>query len=79
MIELALCTQTLLDEIANPKMRQKNIAQTYRLAMKSSEETDWATVNAAIVRRWSRSGLEHIKEMAWSGKCFEMTKGDGSE
>jgi hypothetical protein len=27
---------------------------------------DFAAVNAAILRRWTRSGLEWIKRMAWA-------------
>ncbi len=69
-VELACCTNVLLDEISNKKMKQKDIAQTYRLARDSSDKTDWIEVNSAIIERWSMSGLKRIKEMAWSGKCF---------
>lgn len=69
--ELAGCTQTLLDEIANKEMKRRDVAKTYALAIRSSEKTDWAKVNAAIVARWSKSALLWIKEQAWSGKCFE--------
>lgn len=53
------------------KMTQRQIAQTYRLALQSSYPTDWAEVNRMIIERWSLSGLERVKKMAWSGKCFE--------
>lgn len=69
-IELMLCTKTLLWEIANRKMYRKDVAKTYCLALKSSEKTEWRTVNMAIIDRWSISGLEWIKKQAWSGKCF---------
>lgn len=69
-IELALCTDVLLDEISKKESKQKDIAQTYALALRSSEETDWAKVNQAIIARWSVSGLKQIKKMAWSGSCF---------
>lgn len=49
---------------------QRQISQTYALALRSSWPTDWKRVNAAIVARWPK-GLERIKQMAWSGKCFE--------
>lgn len=71
IIELRLCTDTMLDEIADKGSVQKDIAQTYHLALRSSEETNWSEVNRAIIKRWSRSGLERIKEMAWSGRCFK--------
>lgn len=73
MIELANCTNTLLHEIATPEMKRRDIAQTYALALKSSEQTDWGMVNKAIMKRWSKSGLIWIKQQAWSGKCFSPT------
>ena len=50
---------------------QKQIAQSYALALRSSWPTDWPKVNKLIIDRWSASGLERIKKMAWSGSCFE--------
>lgn len=52
------------------KCTQKQIAQTYALALKSSWRTDWKRVNQMIIDRWSVSGLNRIKKMAWSGSCF---------
>ena len=71
IIELANCTNTLLAEIGDKQCKQKDIAKTYALAINSSESTDWKAVNLAIIDRWSRSGLERIKSMAWSGKCWQ--------
>lgn len=70
-VELANCTIYLLDEITNRHMHRRDVAQSYALAMKSSEATDWALVNQAIIKRWSKSGLAYIKRQAWSGKCWE--------
>ena len=70
-VELMSTTKTLLDEINNKKLHKKDISQTYRLAMNSSDKTDWEKVNKAIIFRWSLSALKDIKEWAWSGKCFE--------
>lgn len=71
-IELACCESTLLSEIADKRFKQKSIAKTYALALRSSERdsVDWLKVNAAIIERWSVSGLDRIKRMAWSGSCF---------
>ena len=69
--ELAACTNTLLREIAEPTLKRRDVAKTYRFALQSSEETDWKAVNAAIVARWSLSALNYIKEQAHSGKCFD--------
>ena len=68
--ELVGCESTLIREIANKKLYQKNIARTYALAMASNETINWLRVNKAIITRWSRSGLERVKKMAWSGKCW---------
>ena len=69
-LELVCCTSTLLREIADKSCKQKDIAQTYALAIKSSEATDWRKVNEVIVERWSFAGLNRIKQLAWSGKAF---------
>jgi hypothetical protein len=53
-------------------MRRKDVAQTYALAIRSSESVDWSKVNTAIINRWSPYALKWIKEQAWSGKCFAM-------
>jgi hypothetical protein len=70
-IELALCEQTLLAEIADPGTSRRDVAQTYRLAMASSERVDWRRVNEAIIERWSLHALEWIKTQAHSGRCFD--------
>lgn len=69
-LELGNCTQHLLTEIADRKFTRRAVAQSYRLAMASSEPTDWGQVNAAIIARWGERGLERVKALAWSGKCF---------
>ena len=48
---------------------QRQIAQTYALAIRSSWPTDWPRVNKAITAKWPKA-LERIKRMAWSGDCF---------
>jgi len=68
--ELCDCTQVLLREIGMKEVKQKDVACTYALALKSSDPTNWKSVNEAIIKRWSMAGLKRIKEMAWSGKCF---------
>jgi hypothetical protein len=73
-IEMADCENQLLREIADKQFKRRDVAQTYWYAMNSSEKTDWAKVNAAIIERWSKSGLEWIKKQAWTKKCFEPRK-----
>jgi hypothetical protein len=69
MSRLADCQQTILNEIQAGATR-KSVAMTYRLAMDSGEAVDWPVVNSAIIARWSMSGLQWIKQQAWTGKCF---------
>ena len=73
-IELICCEYTILSELKHKEITQRDIAQTYALAIKSPEDIDWAKINKAIIERWSLSGLKRIKEMAWSGKCFQEGK-----
>lgn len=68
--ELLDCTDTLLREIRDPACKRKDVAQTYALALRSSEKTDWRRVNAAIIARWSFHALHWIEKQAHSGKCF---------
>lgn len=65
MFELVNITQTILREIENTKMKQAQVALTYSLAIKSKEAINWTAINQAIINRWSESGLERIKAMAW--------------
>ena len=73
VVELACCESVILNEIKQG-CNQKQIAQSYALALRSSWPTDWKVVNEAIIERWSFSGLNRIKNMAWSGKCFAEKK-----
>lgn len=65
MFELTNITSTILREIATPQLKQADVAKTYALAIKSSEKIDWSAINQAIITRWSRSGLNRVKKMAW--------------
>ena len=59
-------TWVLLNEIGMKEITQKSLALTYALAITGSELTDWKAVNQAIIQRWSESGLERVKGMAWA-------------
>lgn len=69
-VEMVCCQEAILEELANNET-QREIAKTYWFAIRSSWPTDWKVVNAAIVAKFGSNGLERIKEMAWSGKCFD--------
>lgn len=66
-VELINCEATLMEEIANDFFKRDDIAQTYALALRSSErETiNWKRVNDAIVARWGLAALTFIKVRAW--------------
>lgn len=57
----------LMDEIANPAMRRKDVAMTMRLIIRSGDidRVRWPEVNRAIVSRWSLGALDWIKKLAW--------------
>jgi hypothetical protein len=63
--ELENITKTIIVEITIPELKQSDIAKTYALAIKSDEKIDWSAINQAIVARWSRGGLNRVKQMAW--------------
>ena len=62
------CTDTILDEVA-AGLNQRQIALSYALAIKSAgakaDTPDWPKINRAIIERWSMSGLERVKKMAF--------------
>lgn len=62
--ELSNTTNVLLNEIEMPETTRNTLAKTYALALRSNDTTDWAAVNRAIIKRWSLSALEYIKERA---------------
>jgi hypothetical protein len=68
------CVELVIENEIKQGLTQKQIAQTYALALRSTWKTDWKRVNEAIMKRWSFSGLNRIKNMAWSGKCFDEVK-----
>jgi len=63
--ELTNPTDTLIMEISLPEIKQPSLALTYAMALCCSAKTDWRAVNQAIIARWSFSGLERVKKLAW--------------
>lgn len=56
-------------ECADKSITQKSVALTYALALRAKAiggvEVDFKRANRAILDRWSMSGLERIKTLAW--------------
>lgn len=65
-----VCVESVIENEIKQGCTQKQIAQTYALALRSTCKTDWKKVNEMIIKRWSFAGLNRIKELAWSGKAF---------
>lgn len=55
----------ILDEVADPRKKRNDIALSYAACMRVRDSIDWPKINAAIVARWSLSGLSYIKGLAW--------------
>lgn len=66
-----MCADMVIENEIKQGCNQKQIAQTYSLALRSEESVDWKRINTMIIERWSLAGLERIKKMAWSGSCFD--------
>lgn len=63
------CVEMVIENEIKQGCNQREVAQTYALALRSCWPTDWRRVNQAILARWPK-GLKRIKELAHSGKCF---------
>jgi hypothetical protein len=64
--QMSASTRTLVLVTQHPAVKRIDMADWYRKALANSNHaTDWATVNAAIIDRWSESGLKYIKRKAW--------------
>lgn len=65
MLELSTPTETVLHEIKDLRLKQKQIAKTCAVIISSGVDADWKAINAAIVERWSLSARERVLKMAW--------------
>lgn len=63
------CVGVILNEIKQG-CTQKQIALSYAFAINTDaakvETVDWVAINTAITERWSKTGLERVKTMAWA-------------
>lgn len=59
-------TTLILSKIEVFGWTQKQVAELCANAiMRDMELTDWPAINAAIVKRWSKSARERVLRMAW--------------
>lgn len=63
-------------ECADKVFKQRDVALTYALAIRDEKDVpvDWKRVNAAIIGRWSMSGLDRVKKHAWRILCSPRAK-----
>ena len=66
------CTELAITEAGDKATTRKDMALTYALGLRDFPGVDWAAINAAILKRWSKSGLIWIKTQAW--KLYESQK-----
>lgn len=58
---------TILAEIADSRMDQRNVAMTYGFILRQELQiAEWPRINQAIRDRWKgKTALTRIKKMAW--------------
>lgn len=64
-VEIASPQEQILGEIGLKSFTRDDVALTYAFCIRQNHEVDFATVNAAILERWSPSALEYIKAKAF--------------
>jgi len=55
----------LIKNVSCDILKRDDIARTYAVCLGYEDKIDWKLVNAAIIARWSPSGLSYIKNLAW--------------
>ena len=55
----------ILSEIADKRFKRDDVAVTYWMCLEQ-QDVHWSRINAAIIARWSKSGLIYIKTKAWN-------------
>jgi hypothetical protein len=71
-------TTELLREIGRVGSTRESIAAIYRRGIQACHQVqeiaavDWHTVNAALLRRYTPSGLNYIKALAWKSDRREV-------
>jgi hypothetical protein len=58
----------IMIELSMRDKKRRDIAKTYAMLLceaPSPSPDEFAAINRAIIERWSWSGLEYIKKLAW--------------
>ena len=65
-----MCSEMVIEnEIQHKTIRQKDIAMTVALALRSeaagASKPDWKRISDAVIGRWGLKGWIRVKEKAW--------------
>lgn len=55
----------LLTMVSEKEREKRELVAVYATAIRTNATVDWAKVNAAIIKRWSKTALRDIKRQAW--------------
>lgn len=56
--------------IEDPNGTVVQAARVYKTMLLHPRSYEWREINTAIIERWSVTGLERIKQLAWSGQAI---------
>lgn len=69
---MSLIEDALIAELAESKATRDHVGTLYAMAL-TNTGVAWANLNAAIIERWSESGLGYVKKLAWKIRGDEAT------
>ena len=58
------CEWRLLQAIANPQLKLRDVVEVYQHAKRFGEDVNWERVHQEIIHRWSCFALEWIRREA---------------
>ena len=58
---------SILDDVVRGQQNREDMARWYQFALLTQPHSGeyWERLNKAIIKKWSKSGLEYIKKQAW--------------
>lgn len=64
----------IMNELEDRVYTRADVARTYAILIQKGHK-DWAVINQAIIKRWSKNALLWIKAEAWKQVNAERDKG----
>ena len=75
-----VCSELVIENEIAQGVRQKDVAMTYALALRSeaagADKPDWKRINQAIIAKWGMKGLSRVKDRAWKLATGEIKPDD---